>query len=92
MVKVGVQTEDLAETSLDITQEAFREAGILANPVTASESRQRSVKIGRWHSDGGVGVGSIEPSRSIGRRASGDVVDGKSFHVTQLPHNPALDK
>ena len=66
MVEMGVQSKDLAEAGLHITKETLWKAGVLTNPVTTSESRQRSIQSGRRHSDRGVGIRSIEAPRSIG--------------------------
>ena len=93
VVEMGVQAEDLAKAGLYITKEALGKAGILTNPITTGESRQRSIQSGRWHSDWGVGIRSIEAPGSIGTRApsSRDVVNWESFDITQLSHNPALN-
>lgn len=92
MVEMSIEAENLTEASLDISEEALRKARALSNPVAASEGRQRSVEVRRRHSDRSIRVGSVKSSRCIGRRTSGNVVNGKCFRVTQFPYNPALDK
>ena len=93
VVEMGVQAKDLAEAGLHIAKETLWKAGVLTNPITTSEGRQRRIQSGRWHSDRGVRIRGIEAPGSIGTRAPRprDIVNRKSFNITQLPHNPALN-
>ena len=93
VVEMGVQAKYLSKASLHITKETLWKAGVLPNPITTCESRKRSIQSGGRHSDWGIGIRSIEASGSIGTRAPSarDIVNWKSFDITQLSHNPALN-
>lgn len=93
VVEMGVQAKKLAKARLHITKETLWEAGVLTDPITTGESRQRSIQSSRRHSDWGAGIRSIEASGSIGTRASSprDIVNWESFDITQLSYNPALN-
>lgn len=66
VVEMGVQAKDLAKAGLHIAKETLWKTGILPNPVTTGESRQRSIQGGRRHSDWSIGIRRIEAPGSIG--------------------------
>lgn len=65
VIHMPIKPKDLAEDGLDVVEKGLRETAFLANPIMASELRDRGSKASGTEGDGSGGAGSVETARRI---------------------------